>query len=872
MTDSGSPQPPSGPRAGPSIFPPGKEEGQGARIERATGALQIIRKPTRIIGEVTGENRDGSIRIHTDQGDLDVRIRLRDGQQPPAEGARVEIDIAPGRPPRQAIVRPAPPDIPETPPRPQQPQPEARPVARQTQQETEQAPEIRVDEKPAEIAIPSPVPSTAFPPADFPPPPDVTAIQKPLQVSDAVRLLPLPPGSVVIRSAPEIIETAVSAVTAPLVLKATLIAQNARSGAGEPMIRIASPAPTVAETPAAPPIPETATAPETPATPAIPETTASTETAEIPQEQSPEAKAETPAVFIVPLPSQPVQAPPPEQIPQQRKPLPPAAVTAIVLSPAAHFEGPASTAKQIVQEAPLPTTDTPSLPVLILHAELPRTLPDPGQASRNAAQNNPVFIPKVRFLPLAPPAPAENQIMATGQKNPAIFFVLPPPRMLHHMPLKITAPAPVFQNDAPQTAAATISTKPIDASTPPAVPKIKTLDIIIAAVTPPAVKIITAAVGVPAGAQKKTENAPAATANTLNPFMDFSMPAGKEAAAIPTKIPPKILTLTEKPNAPAPETVHQTPEKIILQETPVAAAATVIGRTAQNLPVLSVTLPGSEFPQNFVLQLNAANLPEGSVVSFIPHAGIWHAMLPAATPPVAEMAALPPATPWELFGSFSWPVMEDIQKTLLQQPDGMQGVAAIARMAPNPANPASLPAAALLFLAAVRSGDITTWLGDKTIDILRRAGRADIIARAGRDFAGLQRSATEPVSQDWRGVTLPLAWQNDIHKMMLYFRRDNKDGENGDTGIPGTRFIFDLNLSRMGAVQIDGYHRPAQKKLDLIVRTQKPLGQDMQQAMRRRWAAALEQTRLQGEMSFQSKPEQFVKMALPSGKPGGVVV
>jgi hypothetical protein len=71
-----------------------------------------------------------------------------------------------------------------------------------------------------------------------------------------------------------------------------------------------------------------------------------------------------------------------------------------------------------------------------------------------------------------------------------------------------------------------------------------------------------------------------------------------------------------------------------------------------------------------------------------------------------------------------------------------------------------------------------------------------------------------------------------------------------------------MDLTRMGVVQLDGLHRPAAKdsKLDLIVRTGAPLSQTMQQSMRRTYVRVLEQTGHSGEMSFQHRPEQFVRV------------
>jgi hypothetical protein len=341
-------------------------------------------------------------------------------------------------------------------------------------------------------------------------------------------------------------------------------------------------------------------------------------------------------------------------------------------------------------------------------------------------------------------------------------------------------------------------------------------------------------------AQAVTSPLPVQKKTVFAPDMPVSLPDALKPALEPmSELPPPELS------------------PLLAQEKPVAALATVIGHTSQNQPVLSVVPTSAMPPQEFVMQFSASNLAPGTIVEFIPQSGAapYHAPFPVTDAPAA---ALIPTPLWPLLGSFDWPVLDEVQQ-ILQQQGAVQALQNLVRAAPNPANPARMPPATLFFLAAVRAGDIVSWLGDKTADILRRAGRADVIRAGDRDFSGLQRTSSEAVAQDWRGVALPLAWQDGLHKMMLYYRRSSGDDDKEQGGF-GTRFIFDLDLPRMGAVQLDGLHRT--KRLDLIVRSHSPFSETMQQAMRRAWGGALEQVALSGELSFQSKPSQFVKIDL----------
>ena len=70
---------------------------------------------------------------------------------------------------------------------------------------------------------------------------------------------------------------------------------------------------------------------------------------------------------------------------------------------------------------------------------------------------------------------------------------------------------------------------------------------------------------------------------------------------------------------------------------------------------------------------------------------------------------------------------------------------------------AALPATLLLFLSALRGGDIRAWLGDRVEKALEVAGRSDLLGRLAGDFAGLSRQGGEPLQagQDWRSFSLP---------------------------------------------------------------------------------------------------------------------
>lgn len=458
----------------------------------------------------------------------------------------------------------------------------------------------------------------------------------------------------------------------------------------------------------------------------------------------------------------------------------------------------------------------------------------PGSENARAAPNSPLFsatnlsTPQDENIPIPPslrqdpPSISENQIIQTKLPQPALTQ--------HYLPFNQTQP----------TSGNVLTIAFIASPSQPA------FDARIVNIAPPTAQLVA-----PSEATEKPQTSP----------LFFSPPDNLHLTAQAHDFfTPVIKNNTE---AASQKTVF------ISDNSPVTLKAHFIGILPDNnkTPVFSMPHLEGENPVLF-------SLPATESSALVPGTTITLTPLPASpatftsAPTNTEFHALP-TPPWTLFSGFDWPVFDDLFRIIPQSltaaaaPSAQTSLHATA--IPAPAHPAQLPATALLFIAAVRAGDVTGWLGEKTIDALRRAGREDMIGRISRDFAGLSKTDSDPVSQDWRALALPLQWDNEIQKMMIYYRHghnkdqdDNKEGSKKDT-----RFILEFSPPRMGTVQLDGLCRG--KKLDLILRTQKHLSPSMQQNLRRLWLEALEQTGMSGELSFQGKPEKFIKidMATP---------
>ena len=203
--------------------------------------------------------------------------------------------------------------------------------------------------------------------------------------------------------------------------------------------------------------------------------------------------------------------------------------------------------------------------------------------------------------------------------------------------------------------------------------------------------------------------------------------------------------------------------------------------------------------------------------------------------------------------------MEEIAQTLNTIGTNNAIAAGASTVLPSPSNPAQMAPAVLFIMAALKSGDLAQTLNDKAQDMLRRSGKGGLLNRLSGEGSIINRTHVDSAGQDWRALTIPLQWEHEIHKAALFYKHsDNEDSESSESGGKQTRFIFDLALSQMGKVQLDGLHR--NDRLDLIVRTQEPFSRVMQLQMKNAYADAMDMSNLAGDLSFQNDPQNWVNI------------
>ena len=209
-----------------------------------------------------------------------------------------------------------------------------------------------------------------------------------------------------------------------------------------------------------------------------------------------------------------------------------------------------------------------------------------------------------------------------------------------------------------------------------------------------------------------------------------------------------------------------------------------------------------------------------------------------------------------------WSTFEDALSTLRDiAPGAHQHIVQSAL----PRADAQLATNVLFFLSALRGGDIKNWLGDGPMRILDRT-RPELAARMRSDMAQMTRTVDDPASGEWRLMGVPFLHGSELDRIQMLLRdRDAGDDENEEDK-DSTRFVVDLNLSRLGHLQIDGLVGDKNKRLDMVLRTDEPLPARMREDIRRLFTDALDVTGLEGSVGFQAAPGKFVN--IPKRSPG----
>ncbi len=169
------------------------------------------------------------------------------------------------------------------------------------------------------------------------------------------------------------------------------------------------------------------------------------------------------------------------------------------------------------------------------------------------------------------------------------------------------------------------------------------------------------------------------------------------------------------------------------------------------------------------------------------------------------------------------------------------------------------------FVQAAKTGDAAQWLGAATIKALDEVGESGrkASAKITKDLLGVSRITSEALGE-WRAINIPFLSGQAIQPVSLFIKHlqdeDTAPQTEESKKTSAVRFLFEIELSKIGRTQIDGLTYPKEKQLDLIIRTEKKLPEEAAPAIREIYAETLEAVGYKGTVTF-LKTSDFIEIA-----------
>jgi len=218
-----------------------------------------------------------------------------------------------------------------------------------------------------------------------------------------------------------------------------------------------------------------------------------------------------------------------------------------------------------------------------------------------------------------------------------------------------------------------------------------------------------------------------------------------------------------------------------------------------------------------------------------------HLKITAVAPPEAAEKPVPFKAPAEDGQGTTPPLQEAARSLALVAPALAQQIQTQLSLPPND----QLASLILSFMGGLKGGSAAPrWPDPPARKALVEAGRGDIATKLDTD-AG-QIGQTRPAQPgDWSITILPYLGLATTKPMRLY-RRMADEEERTKGG--GERFVIELQLVRLGALQFDGLVRD--RRFDLVLRSEKPLEDGLRQIVERTFRDSLLIAGWSGELTY----------------------
>jgi len=209
---------------------------------------------------------------------------------------------------------------------------------------------------------------------------------------------------------------------------------------------------------------------------------------------------------------------------------------------------------------------------------------------------------------------------------------------------------------------------------------------------------------------------------------------------------------------------------------------------------------------------------------------------PETTEKPAEVKAPVEATPP------SRPLLQEAAQALAQAAPALaQQIQAQLSLAPND----QLASLILNFLGGLKAGpQPARWPDPPTRKVLVETGRTDLATKLDADAGQIGQNRPAPPGE-WSITVLPYLGLATTKPMRLYRRTPDEEEEQKGGG---ERFVIELEMVRLGALQLDGLVR--ERRFDLVVRSEKPLDDGLKQGIEQTFRDSLLIAGWSGELSY----------------------
>lgn len=205
-----------------------------------------------------------------------------------------------------------------------------------------------------------------------------------------------------------------------------------------------------------------------------------------------------------------------------------------------------------------------------------------------------------------------------------------------------------------------------------------------------------------------------------------------------------------------------------------------------------------------------------------------------------------------------WPTLLDLLMTLqhglasgVPIPGAPGDASDAGAMAHLPQPGSKLAAGMAAAVDAFRSGDFEKLFGSLASSLKSTGTKQDAVRKLRDEFGQLSLLAQDRGNQDWKCFMLPLWDDGRLQQINLFYRRPRRQQSGGkDKNEDATRFVVDVNFTRLGGCQLDGLIR--KKTFDLMVRSHRELPLPVKRDIAGLFAQAREIGNYAGEVSFQT--------------------